>query len=145
MPPPPVPLVYLCGVETSSRFAMLIEETRLSNLPVWLLLPELRGRQILCWKGHPLTPADSDRCAKCYICGFWSIQAGSPMLWCEPCNNWCVCAKCASLPRLPMLHDDLLFQGRDDPCLLEWAAGQQAGTGTVIICPGGNYEFLCSN
>jgi len=44
-----------------------------------------------------------------------------------------------------MLHDDLLFQGRDDPCLLEWAAGQQAGTGTVIICPGGNYEFLCSN
>jgi len=42
-----------------------------------------------------------------------------------------------------MLTHDPLFHGPDDPCMLEYP--QCSGRdfyGTVIVCPGGNYEFL---
>lgn len=54
---------------------------------------------------------------------------------------------CAMKSRLPKLCKDPLFHGPSSPCLLKPAFGEKAmeGRGTVIICPGGNYEFLCPN
>ena len=44
---------------------------------------------------------------------------------------------------MPTLQHDPLFHGPDDPCLLEYPQySALAGRGTVIVCPGGNYEFL---
>jgi len=49
-----------------------------------------------------------------------------------------------------MLRDDPLFQGPHMPCLLKPFSKAVSSTksgcrGSVIICPGGNYEFLCAN
>ena len=44
---------------------------------------------------------------------------------------------------MPTLAQDPLFHGPDDPCLLMYPQFEgQVGRGTVIVCPGGNYEFL---
>ena len=44
---------------------------------------------------------------------------------------------------MPTLRQDPLFHGPDDPCLLHYPQfDQHVGRGTVIVCPGGNYEFL---
>ena len=55
-----------------------------------------------------------------------------------------VCKECCARQRLPSLACDPLFHGGTSPCVLvPTRAGMTAGTaGTVIICPGGNYEFL---
>jgi len=55
--------------------------------------------------------------------------------------------ECSNRSRLPRLSEDPLFHGPSVPCLLKPAFGEKAlaGNGTVIICPGGNYEFLCPN
>ena len=55
-----------------------------------------------------------------------------------------VCKECCARQRLPPLACDPLFHGPASPCVLvPTRAGLTAGTaGTVIICPGGNYEFL---
>jgi len=52
---------------------------------------------------------------------------------------------CADKSRLARLSEDPLFHGPNVPCLLKPAFGEKAlaGNGSVIICPGGNYEFLC--
>ena len=44
---------------------------------------------------------------------------------------------------MPTLQQDPLFHGPDDPCILEYPQFTGlVGRGTVIVCPGGNYEFL---
>ena len=46
---------------------------------------------------------------------------------------------------MPTLARDPLFHGPDEPALLSWPSLSKltaANMGTVIICPGGNYEFL---
>ncbi|OLP76804.1 Acetylxylan esterase [Symbiodinium microadriaticum] len=61
--------------------------------------------------------------------------------------SWTCCMACAAKSRLARLAEDPLFHGPNVPCLLKPAFGEKAlaGNGTVIICPGGNYEFLCPN
>lgn len=61
---------------------------------------------------------------------------------CQKCR-WTVCARCSCRPKLPPLESDPLFYGRHSPCLLEpiQAGAAAASRGTVIVCPGGNYEF----
>ena len=55
-----------------------------------------------------------------------------------------VCKECCARQRLPSLASDPLFHGPASPCVLvPTRPSITAGTaGTVIICPGGNYEFL---
>ena len=45
---------------------------------------------------------------------------------------------------MPTLGNDPLFHGPDDPCMLYYpqVIEGKVGKGTVIVCPGGNYEFL---
>ena len=44
---------------------------------------------------------------------------------------------------MPTLAQDPLFHGPDDPCMLMYPQFEgMVGRGTVIVCPGGNYEFL---
>lgn len=44
---------------------------------------------------------------------------------------------------MPTLKQDPLFHGPDEPCLLHYPQFDgMVGRGTVIVCPGGNYEFL---
>jgi len=61
---------------------------------------------------------------------------------CRKCR-WTFCARCSCRPKLPPLESDPLFYGRHSPCLLEpiQAGAAAASRGTVIVCPGGNYEF----
>merc|ERR1712048_225483 len=46
--------------------------------------------------------------------------------------------------RFPTLDKDPLFQDKGDPRLLPFLppAAKPQGRGAVLICPGGNYEFL---
>ena len=61
---------------------------------------------------------------------------------CTKCK-WSVCDKCIDRQRMPMLSQDPLFHGPDDPCMLMYPQfDSMVGRGTVIVCPGGNYEFL---
>lgn len=74
-------------------------------------------------------------------------RSGSCILVCRKCN-WSICDKCKDRPRLPALGDDPLFYGPHSPGLLQSISGNSKDVvssnsrGTVIICPGGNYEFL---
>jgi len=44
---------------------------------------------------------------------------------------------------MPTLKQDPLFHGPDEPCLLHYPQFDgMVGRGTVIVCPGSNYEFL---
>lgn len=76
-------------------------------------------------------------------------DGGEPILVCRQCPGWNLCTGCCSSTagRLPMLAEDPLFHGPSDPCLLapftSMSTQVSHGYGTVIICPGGNYEFLC--
>eukprot|EP00930_Biecheleria_cincta_P090974 TRINITY_DN80456_c0_g1_i1.p1 TRINITY_DN80456_c0_g1~~TRINITY_DN80456_c0_g1_i1.p1 ORF type:complete len:415 (-),score=46.71 TRINITY_DN80456_c0_g1_i1:138-1382(-) len=99
----------------------------------------------MCFFGHELVPCRAPSFSSCYKCSLRPIPRGQPILWCRSCQFWSVCADCAALPRLPNLRDDPLFHGRDDPCLITWNSNAESTKGTVIICPGGNYEFLCPN
>jgi acetyl esterase/lipase len=67
-------------------------------------------------------------------------------MFCQKCN-WGVCYGCLGRSRLPKLSEDPLFKSPHSPALLQPAFGSKAlaGHGTVIVCPGGNYEFLCAN
>lgn len=70
------------------------------------------------------------------------------MLVCRSCAGYSVCSGCASARReacLPSLSADPLLQGPDSPCVLLPGPRAAQGRGTVIVCPGGNYEFLCSS
>lgn len=63
------------------------------------------------------------------------------MLVCRECNWW-VCGQC-NPRRYPRLEEDPLFYGPSSPCLLtpRGPPVPSESCGTVIVCPGGNYEF----
>jgi len=96
-----------------------------------------------CWEGHRLRRAAQD--GRIHRACVWCEQkasAGAPILVCSQCR-WTVCTACQARPRLPRLEDDPFFFGPNAPRL--FPPPQQAvsaSRGTVIICPGGNYEFL---
>lgn len=124
----------------------LVSRCEWRYLPNWIALHAERGPLRKCWEGHRLLQDTQDGrkhgpCCKCRK----QPEAGTTILRCRQCS-WGVCATCAARPRLPRLREDPLFHGPSSPCLLlpPGARGHMGG-GTVIICPGGNYEFLCPN
>eukprot|EP00933_Yihiella_yeosuensis_P030577 TRINITY_DN24206_c0_g1_i1.p1 TRINITY_DN24206_c0_g1~~TRINITY_DN24206_c0_g1_i1.p1 ORF type:complete len:377 (-),score=61.86 TRINITY_DN24206_c0_g1_i1:52-1182(-) len=126
----------------------LVSRRWLAHLPNWIGLHAERGAVRKCWEGHRLyvERQDGRRHGPCTRCGK-TPKAGTPIMFCQSCS-WGRCIDCCSNhPRLPVLSDDPLFHGPNFPCLLKPAFGEKAlaGRGTVIICPGGNYEFLCPN
>jgi hypothetical protein len=115
-----------------------------TSLPSWISLKHERGKVRKCWEGHRLlrNKQDGRRHGECDAC-HERPKAGSPILSCDKCC-FSVCAECNCRPRLPPLDGDPLFCGPHSPRLLvspQNIAGM--GRGTVIVCPGGNYEFLC--
>lgn len=124
----------------------LVSRREWSGLPNWIALHAERGPLRKCWEGHRLLldTQDGRKHGKCRKCA-QQPKAGTPILRCHTCC-WAVCSTCAARPRLPRLRDDPLFHGPSSPCLLvPPGRPANAGRGTVIICPGGNYEFLCPN
>lgn len=115
------------------------------HIPNWIALYAERGVAKKCWEGCALLPATHDgrRYGGCQIRGCTSKpQPGAPIHACTKCR-WSVCEKCADRPRMPTLAQDPLFHGPDDPCMLMYPQfTNMVGRGTVIVCPGGNYEFL---
>ena len=111
----------------------------------WIALYAERGVAKKCWEGCALLPATHDgrRYGGCQIRGCTSKpQPGAPIPPATKCR-WSVCEKCADRPRMPTLAQDPLFHGPDDPCMLMYPQfTNMVGRGTVIVCPGGNYEFL---
>mmetsp|Transcript_71082 Transcript_71082/g.140893 ORF Transcript_71082/g.140893 Transcript_71082/m.140893 type:complete len:408 (-) Transcript_71082:528-1751(-) len=115
-----------------------------SSLPSWISLHHERGRVRKCWEGHRLLRdwQDGRRHGECDACK-QRPTAGTPILSCAECR-FTVCSDCNCRPRMPPLDADPLFCGPHSPRLLvapQNVAGM--GRGTVIVCPGGNYEFLC--
>lgn len=177
--------------------APLLSRSLWESMPLWIQLHPERGRLKKCWNGCPLQrdKHDGRRYGRCQNRGCGAKpKAGAPVLGCRSCG-WAICTACARRPRMPLLHEDPLLQGPEDPCLLlseelfapivrarlpdgphpalagaAAAAASRAGPsrslapaldapgarlsslgggalpsggyGTVIICPGGNYEFL---
>ena len=115
------------------------------DIPGWISLFAERGAAKKCWNGCPLLPATHDgrRYDGCQIRGCdTKPRAGAPIYACTKCK-WSVCENCASRERMPTLAQDPLFHGPDDPCMLMYPQFEgMVGRGTVIVCPGGNYEFL---
>lgn len=114
-------------------------------LPLWIALHAERGKQAKCWEGHRMLKDTYDARSEniCIWCEKYPENA-SPILVCRKCN-WTVCATCQRRPRLQALHEDPLFHGPDCPGLLASSTGTPIdpdSRGTVIVCPGGNYEFL---
>lgn len=118
------------------------------QLPAWIALHAERGEVPKCWEGHRLKKDfyDIETHPVCTWCEK-KPKNTSPVLVCRKCN-WVICSKCQHRPRLPTLECDPLFHGPEDPGLLQALPGSAANDvgdnshGTVIICPGGNYEFL---
>ncbi|CAE7495606.1 axeA1 [Symbiodinium sp. CCMP2456] len=131
----------------SGSKAPLVTRPWWSELPGWIALHAERGPVRKCWEGHRLVldSQDGRRHGWCSRC-FNRPAAGETVLVCHSCS-WTCCMACAARSRLPRLSEDPLFHGPNVPCLLKPAFGEKAlaGNGTVIICPGGNYEFLCPN
>jgi len=114
-----------------------------SLLPHWISLQSERGRVRKCWEGHRLLrdKQDGRRHGECDACHS-RPPAGSAVLACAGCK-FTVCADCNCRPRLPPLETDPLFCGPHSPRLLVAPSNVAGmGRGTVIVCPGGNYEFL---
>ncbi|CAE7462798.1 axeA1 [Symbiodinium natans] len=130
-----------------SSKAPLVSRPWWSELPGWIALHAERGPVRKCWEGHRLVldSQDGRRHGCCSRC-FEQPAAGETVLVCHACS-WTRCMACAAMPRLPRLSEDPLFHGPNLPCLLKPPFGEKAlaGNGTVIVCPGGNYEFLCPN
>lgn len=124
----------------------LVSERYQYWLPEWLQLYAERGPLLKCWEGHRLFAdrQDGRRHGDCSRCGK-RPPPGDRLMVCRTCDDYAVCSAC-TLERkakpLPSLAADPLFQGPDSPCLL-MPPSQASGRGTVIVCPGGNYEFLC--
>ena len=123
----------------------IVKKKKWNDLPGWIMLHAERGAVKKCWNGCKLHPAvqDGRTYGWCQVRGCdWRPPAGAPILACTKCK-WSVCANCKDRPRMPMLNMDPLFHGPDDPCLLQYPQFEHmVGRGTVIVCPGGNYEFL---
>uniref|UniRef100_A0A7S1S3V0 Alpha/beta hydrolase fold-3 domain-containing protein n=1 Tax=Alexandrium catenella TaxID=2925 RepID=A0A7S1S3V0_ALECA len=112
-------------------------------LPYWISLHAERGAVWKCWFGHRLarTTQDGRKHRACVFCE-QKAGKGEPIRACPKCP-WVVCSACEGRPRLSPLADDPLFHGPDSPALLPpTGIKQPSSRGTVIICPGGNYEFL---
>jgi len=123
---------------------LLVKRSRFSWLPPWINLYAERGSVHRCWEGHRLKKDRQDGRVhrECIFCEK-KQDSGSSILACRICK-WTLCTRCADeRPRLPPLRDDPLFHGPTQPRLLPVSKLNAAGgNGTVIICPGGNYEFL---
>jgi len=130
----------------SSQNGPIVPKKLWEEIPGWIaLLPE-RGLTRKCWNGCPLriTKQDGRRYKGCKVRGCTTKpKAGERILACAECR-WSVCKTCnAERTRMPTLARDPLFHGPDDPCMLSWPHLEQGtGSGTMIIVPGGNYEFL---
>ena len=125
----------------------IIKEKWWGDLPLWFVLHAERGPRRKCWCGHRMfnVPQDGRTFKRCEVrgCGV-RPPAGSPVMACKKCR-WMVCQDCCARQRLPTLETDPLFHGPKSPCVLVPSRNgpSTVGTaGTVIICPGGNYEFL---
>ena len=150
-----VPL--LGGSSKKRRRAPIVAAEHWRELPEWILLHAERGTMRKCWSGHRLfwTAQDGRVYGDCEVRGCGRRpKAGEPILACPECR-WSICSDCAPRPRMPPLAHDELFHGPNCPCVLvppvlqgAWGGVPAAlsdptfGFGTVIICPGGNYEFL---
>lgn len=129
----------------------LVPRRHWEHLPGWIALYAERGPLRKCYAGHRLlwTQKDGRRHGACHRCK-QTPGSGEAIMICRQCPNWTMCRECCSSKksRLPMLSEDPLFHGPSSPCLLApfFSGSTEAparGQGTVIICPGGNYEFLC--
>ena len=122
----------------------IIAERHWPALPLWIALHAERGPIRKCWSGCRLfhVPQDGRRFKRCEIrgCGV-QPAAGSAVMACSKCR-WMVCKECCARQRLPTLGSDPLFHGPASPCVLVPTRPDVGTAGTVIICPGGNYEFL---
>lgn len=115
-----------------------------AQLPYWIALHASRGPHRKCWEGHYLKVdyQDGRKFGNCTTCG-WRPPPGTKIHACRKCR-WTLCMNCSSELRLPALKDDPVFHEPDTPSLLGYSGSvRRLGAGTVIICPGGNYEFLC--
>lgn len=143
----------------------LVAASRWETLPKWIALWAERGGggcrdrgRLRCFYGcrKGMAPMNARRSSHgCFKCGESHLPRGAPMLRCR--CGWGVCGSCAAQgPRLPALGDDPLFLAPHHAALLgapgatdlgsaSASFGSRAGRGTVIVCPGGNYEFLCPN
>lgn len=113
-------------------------------LPDWIALYAERGSMPKCWEGHRLC---RESCRKRHPeCTYCEAPAAlqSPVLVCRQCSWWLVCSTCAKRPRLPKIRLDPLFFGPNTPRLLPSTTtpDHRATAGSIIICPGGNYQFL---
>mmetsp|Transcript_73398 Transcript_73398/g.118416 ORF Transcript_73398/g.118416 Transcript_73398/m.118416 type:complete len:384 (+) Transcript_73398:25-1176(+) len=133
--------------KSSGSRAPLVHRSYWKDLPNWIALHAERGPHRKCWEGHRLRleRQDGRRHGPCKRCNHQPL-AGTPVMFCQTCS-WGRCLDCLARSRLPRLAEDPLFYGPSNPCLLKpvYSDKAMAGRGTVIICPGGNYEFLCPN
>ena len=158
-PAPPVPIREI-PIKTNGAFernadrgAPLIPRERWEDMPAWYIQGQDRGPKVVCGDCYgPLVEEKQDgRIYKdCFFCEE-RPAAGEPILACRKCK-WSACQTCDGtsryVPRLPELEDDSLFHGPNSPAVLVPPAARTcaaAALGTVIVCPGGNYEFLCAH
>lgn len=120
------------------------------DLPDWVTQCSERESAVpLCYNGHRLLryKQDGRSFRNCKACGH-TPRAGESVLACRKkgCEGWMCCRKCEGRKRFAPLATDPLFHGPRSPCLLEplhtTTPADFACRGTVIIVPGGNYEFL---
>ena len=129
------------------------------KLPCWVLQTAERGSVRLCGDGHrlrwqPVTNrlfagAVIDGQPECNECEA-PLPRRSQALFCRRCFDeedslYLVCGACNGRPRLPALWHDALFHGPRLPAALLPPSFELPGPGTVIVVPGGNYEFLASH
>ena len=140
------------ALRASALGAPLTPRRKWRELPEWLTLPHERGAVRLCDSGHRLNRIEYESdYGECYWCEK-EPEEGASVLICIRCYNvdglcHVVCEACnRSHRRLPSLQRDPLFHGPRSPALLlpphATAAG---GEGTVIVCAGGNYEYLAAH
>jgi len=140
------------GALLSSRRAgrTFFPQREWKRLPDWLIQPSERGRVRLCCSGHRLRWAlaieDTDECYECDT----PVAENDRVLFCHKCwegedTAFVICEACNRRPRLPSLGSDALFHGPRLPAALLPPSFQLRGSGTVVIVPGGNYEFLASH
>ncbi|CAJ1432352.1 unnamed protein product [Effrenium voratum] len=120
----------------------LVPKDLWSSLPLWIALHAERGKMPKCWEGHRLYAEKASRAhPECTYCQ--KVGRGSVLI-CRKCPWWLICSSCARRPRLPPLQCDPLFFGPSTPRLLPalTESSQLSTRGSVVICPGGNYQFL---
>ena len=130
----------------TTREEPLIPKRLWRKLPEWLTLPNERGRSPRCIEGHKLVSWKQNRAryGECYECDSCP-KAGTSLLVCHECNFF-LCEGCnKGMQRMPPIQADMLFLGPRNPRLLQPVGASTRGTGTIIVCPGGNYEFLASH